>query len=62
MEMVIESGRYETFDGVLRLDEPAAGETHAAQRLNGRIYLDWNRHVLVLAPGDGSAAAEGGDS
>lgn len=50
---VIESGTYTTRrDGVLELHEGAAGDApREAERLDGRIYLQWRGHVLVLAPG-----------
>jgi hypothetical protein len=45
-----ESGTYTTDENVLRLNGPE--QAHRLERLSGRLYLQWNGHVLVFAPGN----------
>lgn len=52
MSLVTESGTYTTDDGILRLAAPGGpGQARRVERLAGRLYLQWNGHVLVFAPG-----------
>jgi hypothetical protein len=52
LSQVAESGSYTTDDAVLRLAGPGGPEqTRRLERLAGRLYLQWNGHVLVFAPG-----------
>lgn len=52
MSLVRESGSYTTEDGILRLTAPGGpGQARRVERLAGRLYLQWNGHVLVFAPG-----------
>lgn len=52
LQMVLhrEQGSYRIDGGVLLLGE--APSVRRAERLAGRLYLQWNGHVLVFAPGN----------
>jgi hypothetical protein len=53
LSQVAESGSYTTDGAVLRLAGPGGPEqTRRLERLAGRLYLQWNGHVLVFAPGN----------
>lgn len=48
-----EGGRYVIEDNLMLLAAPGGdGPAHRAERLAGRLYLQWNGHVLVFAPGN----------
>lgn len=49
-----ESGTYTTAKNVLTLTLPD-GRTRRLERLSGRLYLQWNGHVLTLAPGNAAS-------
>lgn len=55
-----ETGRYTTAGSVLTL-APASqgGGAQRAERLAGRLYLTWDGHVLVFAPGGEGAETDG---
>jgi hypothetical protein len=64
-----ESGRYavadtsvvDTREHILTFRPTGEGGARTAERLAGRLYLNWNGHVLVFAPGT-AAKAEDDDS
>jgi hypothetical protein len=45
-----ESGTYTADENVLTLTLPD-GRARRLERLSGRLYLQWNGHVLTFAPG-----------
>jgi hypothetical protein len=49
-----EEGTYRTVGGVLHLDA-GQGRERRVERLAGRLYLQWDGHVLVFAPGSAEA-------
>ncbi|HEY0017234.1 MAG TPA: hypothetical protein VGC13_13070 [Longimicrobium sp.] len=49
-----ESGTYTVDKNVLQLG--GSGQAHRLERLAGRLYLQWNGHVLVFAPGSAEPA------
>ncbi|MBW3571391.1 MAG: hypothetical protein KY467_09810 [Gemmatimonadetes bacterium] len=52
VSQVAESGTYATDGEVLRLTAPGGpGQVRRLERLAGRLYLQWNGHVLAFAPG-----------
>ena len=53
-----EGGSYATADNVLTFTPDAGGRAQRAERLAGRLYLTWNGHVLVFAPGSEAEAED----
>jgi hypothetical protein len=57
-DMMRESGSYtiqekaETREHVLTFRPDVGGDARTAERLAGRLYLNWKEHVLVFAPGN----------
>ena len=50
--LVTEAGTYTVDDNVLTLTATdGSGQTRRLERLSGRLYLQWNGHVLAFAPG-----------
>ncbi|HEX2208733.1 MAG TPA: hypothetical protein VHG93_13730 [Longimicrobium sp.] len=48
-----ESGTYTTTGGILHLSAPGGpAQTRRVERLAGRLYLQWNGHVLAFMPGN----------
>jgi hypothetical protein len=51
LEPRTEAGRYSRDGSVLAFTPAGGGGAQRAERLAGRLYLTWNGHVLVFAPG-----------